>query len=163
MARYSFPTLQLSPNGRVGRHFSIFLLLSLILGIFAGMGVVVLGQPTLILLAVIGLAIFVGAVVSTEFGLLILVFLAYTRLSDIAVHRFDAPSVAKLFIPLLMGAILARWSGATSYWLGRGGSPSCRLSGAPSSCGRRRRIAGSNTPAAGCRARSRGCAVRWRW
>lgn len=109
MARYTFSTLQLPPHGRVGRYFSIFLLLSLLLGIFAGMGVVVLGQPALILLAVIGLAIFVGAVVSTEFGLLILVFLAYTRLSDIAVHRFDAPSVAKLFIPLLIGAILARW------------------------------------------------------
>jgi len=96
-------------NGRTGRYFFVFLILAILLGIFAGISVVILGQPAFILIALIGLAVFVGAVISTEFGLLILVFLAYTRFSDIAVHNFNAPSVAKLFIPLLFVAILVRW------------------------------------------------------
>ena len=94
---------------RPGKLFGVFLFLSIAVGIVAGVGVVLVGQPAFILVAIVGLMVFVGAVVSVEFGLIILVVLAYTRLSDIAVHRFDAFSVAKLFIPLLIGAILIRW------------------------------------------------------
>jgi putative inorganic carbon (HCO3(-)) transporter len=92
-----------------GKLFSVFLFLSIAAGIVAGVSVVLVGQPTFILVAIVGLIVFVGAVVSVEFGLIILVVLAYTRLSDIAVHRFDALSIAKLIIPLLVVAILVRW------------------------------------------------------
>ena len=39
-----------------------------------------------------------------------MVFITYTRFSDIVVHNYDAPSVAKSFIVLLILAILIRWA-----------------------------------------------------
>jgi putative inorganic carbon (hco3(-)) transporter len=92
-----------------GRWLDVFIILAIVLGIAVGIGVVFIGQPALILFAVGGLIIFIGSVISAEFGLLILVFLAYTRISDILVHNYNAPSVAKFFVPLLVVAILVRW------------------------------------------------------
>lgn len=94
----------------LGRLSIIFLVLSIALGVVIGMGVVLSGQPGVVLILLLGVIIFAGAVLSVEFGLLILVLLAYTRTSDILVQYYSAPSVAKLFIPLLIVAILVRWA-----------------------------------------------------
>lgn len=92
-----------------GKRLDIFVIFAIVLGIAVGASVVFIGEPALILFAVAGLIVFIGSVISAEFGLLILVFLAYTRISDILVHNYNAPSVAKFFIPLLVIAILVRW------------------------------------------------------
>jgi hypothetical protein len=53
---------------------------------------------------------FMAAVASVEFGLLLLVFITYTRFSDIAVREYNAPSVAKSFIVIIAGChIPIRW------------------------------------------------------
>ncbi len=44
-----------------------------------------------------------------DLGLLALVFITYTRLSDILVHDYGLPSIAKIFVPMLLGIILLRW------------------------------------------------------
>jgi O-antigen ligase len=67
-------------------------------------------NPLYILAALAGLIVFVGAMVSLEFGLVFLVFLSYTRFSDVVVHSYAAPSAAKALIAVLALAILLRWA-----------------------------------------------------
>ncbi|MGC8856056.1 MAG: hypothetical protein ACP5QU_04585, partial [Anaerolineae bacterium] len=72
-----------------------FLGLALLLGGAVGLAVPRLGNPAYILvglLAIIGMAITIARL---DIGLLLLVFLTYTRLSDIAYHYHGAPSIAK--------------------------------------------------------------------
>ena len=49
------------------------------------------------------------SIFNTELGLLLLVFISYTRLSDILIKFHGAPSVAKFFVVLLVIVILVRW------------------------------------------------------
>jgi putative inorganic carbon (hco3(-)) transporter len=109
MATRAQELLSRQPFSNIQNWLNIFTLLAIVLGAAVGIVVAYLGQPFVTLFAVAGLAVFVSSVVSAEFGLLILVFLAYTRFSDVLVHNYDAPSVAKLFIPLLLVAIMIRW------------------------------------------------------
>lgn len=88
----------------------LFILLAVLLGVAAGALVISVGRPVYILVGLAGLIGFVATLVSVEFGLLMLVFLTYTRFSDIAVANYNAPSVAKMFIVLLVVAILIRWA-----------------------------------------------------
>ncbi|HSO28074.1 MAG TPA: hypothetical protein VLS48_08390, partial [Anaerolineales bacterium] len=44
-----------------------------------------------------------------EIGLLTLVFITYIRLSDVLVEYHNAPSIAKLFIPFLLGVVVLHW------------------------------------------------------
>ncbi|MCA9980205.1 MAG: hypothetical protein KDD89_05215, partial [Anaerolineales bacterium] len=44
-----------------------------------------------------------------EYGLLTLLFITYIRLSDVLVQHHGAPSVAKFFVPVLLGFVLVRW------------------------------------------------------
>jgi O-antigen ligase len=67
-------------------------------------------NPAYILVGLASLIGFVATIASVEFGLLLLVFITYTRFSDIAVHVYHAPSVAKSFILLLLVAIFLRWA-----------------------------------------------------
>lgn len=88
----------------------LFILIAILLGIAAGAIVIKIGQPAYILVGLAGLIGFTITLVSVEFGLLLLVFLTYTRFSDIAVANYGAPSVAKMFVVLLVVAILIRWA-----------------------------------------------------
>ena len=88
----------------------IFLGLALMLGAAAGLAINKVNNPLIILVGLVGLIAFMGAIANVEFGLLFLIFLTYTRLSDIAVHYHGAPSVAKSFIAILIVAILVRWA-----------------------------------------------------
>lgn len=96
--------------GSIKTSPTLFILLAVVAGIAAGGLVIYIGQPVYILVGLAGLIGFVATLVSVEFGLLLLVFLTYTRFSDIAVSNYNAPSVAKLFIVLLIVAILVRWA-----------------------------------------------------
>jgi putative inorganic carbon (hco3(-)) transporter len=48
-------------------------------------------------------------ILNVEVGLLALVVITYTRLSDVLVHFYSAPSIAKPFIGLLVVAIALQW------------------------------------------------------
>ncbi len=97
------------------RHFvagawNVYLLLALILGSAVGAFAARYDRPLYVVAGVLGIFAFVGSVFSVDFGLLTLVFLAYTRLSDIAVHNYHFVSVLQLFMVLLVAAILFRWA-----------------------------------------------------
>ncbi len=44
-----------------------------------------------------------------EYGLLVLIFITFARISDVLIKYHGAPSVAKVFIPALLVVIIARW------------------------------------------------------
>src|SRR5574339_1307269 len=84
-------------------------ILAIVLGIVMGLVINYVNNPAYILVGVASLIGFVATIVSVEFGLLMLTFITYTRFSDIAVHVYDAPSVAKSFIFILLIGIFIRW------------------------------------------------------
>lgn len=84
--------------------------LAAVLGAAAGVLIIYVDNPLYILVGLASLVGFVAAIGSVEFGLLLLVFITYTRFSDIAVHEYNAPSVAKSFVVLLLVAVFLRWA-----------------------------------------------------
>ena len=88
----------------------LFAIIAVLFGIGAGMLIISVGNPAYVLVGLASLIGFVATVASVEFGLLLLVFITYTRFSDIAVHTYNAPSVAKSFVVLLLIAIFIRWA-----------------------------------------------------
>jgi O-antigen ligase len=76
-----------------------------------GAGILVVGIPDALRLfvIVIGIIAFTASITRLEWGLLVLVFITYTRFSDIAIQFHGAPSTAKSFIALLLIAIFVRW------------------------------------------------------
>jgi putative inorganic carbon (hco3(-)) transporter len=83
--------------------------LAVILGVGMGLLINYVNNPVYMLVGLAGLIGFVAAIFSVEFGLLLLVFITYTRFSDIAVHDYQAPSIAKSFIVILLLGIFVRW------------------------------------------------------
>jgi O-antigen ligase len=84
--------------------------MALLLGSIIGIVVTQFNNPLFLIIGLFGVAAFAITVISTEFGLLFLVFITYTRFSDIVVHYHNAPSIAKSFIVLLIVAIFTRWA-----------------------------------------------------
>jgi putative inorganic carbon (hco3(-)) transporter len=84
-------------------------LVAIVLGVAMGLAINYVDNPVYILVAVASLIGFVATIVSVEFGLLMLTFITYTRFSDIAVHNYNAPSIAKSFIVILLIGIFIRW------------------------------------------------------
>jgi putative inorganic carbon (hco3(-)) transporter len=95
---------------RIKPFLDIFIVLAIGAGAVSGILVVEVQQHAYVLLGLVGLLTFAVTIFSVEFGLVMLVFLAYTRFSDIAIQYHGAPSVAKFFVVLLIGAIFMRWS-----------------------------------------------------
>src|SRR5687767_1140927 len=97
----------------LARRFPPFTLLfttgALGVGAASALMVLALASPSKILVVVVGMLGVLGTIVQAEVGLLALVFMTYTRFSDILVHYHGAPSTAKLFVGLLVGAIMLRW------------------------------------------------------
>lgn len=83
---------------------------AVLLGITSGALVVYTNKPLYILVGIAGLIAFIATIGSVKFGLLFLTFITYTRLSDIVVQYYHAPSVAKSFIVLLILAVFIRWA-----------------------------------------------------
>ena len=88
----------------------LYAALAIVIGSVIGLLIAGINNPFFVLLAVGGLVVVVATVASVEFGLLLFVFITYTRFSDIAIDYYNAPSVAKFFVGLLIVAILIRWS-----------------------------------------------------
>jgi O-antigen ligase len=82
---------------------------AIVLGIVVGLAINYFNNPVYILVGVASLIGFVATIVSVEFGLLMLAFITYTRLSDIVVHTYNAPSIAKSFIVILLIGVVIRW------------------------------------------------------
>ncbi len=103
-----------SPPNRLGGLWDggwmLYLPLAVLLGAAAGIVAVRAGNPLFVLVGLAGLFMFLGSVVSAEFGLVVLVFLAYTRFSDVAVHTYGAGSILQVFMVLQVVAILLRWA-----------------------------------------------------
>ncbi|MBA3534340.1 MAG: O-antigen ligase family protein [Ardenticatenales bacterium] len=87
----------------------LFATLALGVGGASAVMVLALASPAKLLVVVIGMLGVLGTIVQAEVGLLSLVFMTYTRFSDILVHYHGAPSTAKLFVALLVGSIVLRW------------------------------------------------------
>ncbi len=90
--------------------WKIYLPLAVLLGAAAGVVAVRAGEPVYVLVGLAGLFAFLGSVISAEFGLVVLIFLAYTRFSDVAVHTYGAISILQVFMVLQVVAILLRWA-----------------------------------------------------
>ncbi len=68
-----------------------------------------IGQPLYLFGALAAVGIGLLTLFKIEFGLLALIIITYTRLSDVLVQFHGAPSVAKLFVPALLLVVFARW------------------------------------------------------
>lgn len=86
-----------------------FGLVTVLLGIAVGLLVMQIENPLLLASAIVAL---IGGLVifgRPEVGLVIMLFISYTRFSDVMIRQFGLPSVAKLMVALLVGVLLVRW------------------------------------------------------
>lgn len=75
----------------------------------AGLLISEVSNPLMVFASVAGLLAVFGMLLRPELGLLALIFMIYTRFSDVLVDVHGLPSIAKLFVPLLLLIILVRW------------------------------------------------------
>jgi len=97
-----------TPLSRFRPHL-LFILLGIVVGSAIGVFVVDVNKPLLILVGLAAVIASAFTLASVETGLLFLVFITYTRFSDVLVQVHNAPSVAKSFIALLLAVIIIRW------------------------------------------------------
>jgi putative inorganic carbon (hco3(-)) transporter len=105
-----FAAMPIRFPAKFARLFNIFSFLAITLGTVAGIGIVFLNKPLYALAAVAGLVVFLLALYSEEFGLLVLVFISYSRFSDILIDYHGLISFAKPFLVVLVVTILIRWA-----------------------------------------------------
>ena len=86
-----------------------FGLAATVIGILSGFLIFNLENPLFAIAGAIAIVFALITVTNTEFGLLVLVFMVYTRSSDVLVDFHHLPSVAKPYIALLVVAIVAKW------------------------------------------------------
>lgn len=87
----------------------LFGALALAVGTMLGISVWFIGNPLYLAIGLIGLIAGLLTWQHVEYGLIVLVFITYTRLSDVLIQYHGAPSVAKLFVPLLLLIVVGRW------------------------------------------------------
>jgi putative inorganic carbon (hco3(-)) transporter len=92
------------------KRFNYFIPLALVLGALVGVAVVYINRPNLVLMAVGIMVGFFLSLYSLEFGLLFLVFISYTRFSEILMEFQGFPSIAKPFLVVMVVLILVRWA-----------------------------------------------------
>jgi putative inorganic carbon (hco3(-)) transporter len=66
-------------------------------------------EPIYVVAGVLAAIVALITILNVEIGLLALVVITYTRLSDVVVHTYNAPSIAKPFMGLLIVAIVLQW------------------------------------------------------
>jgi glucan phosphoethanolaminetransferase (alkaline phosphatase superfamily) len=84
-------------------------LLAVLLGGGLGFAIISLDNPILAIAAVGGIIFAFFTVTNSEFGLLVLVFMIYTRFSDVMVKSYKTPSVLQPYLLLVLVGIVARW------------------------------------------------------
>lgn len=80
-----------------------------VIGIFAGVVIFNLENPLYAFVGAFAVLFALIAVSNVEFGLLALVFMVYTRASDVLVEFHGAPSILKPYIALMIVAIFVKW------------------------------------------------------
>jgi len=103
------PFLAKDSKKQLLRLFNIFIPSAIVLGVLAGVFVVILNKPAYILMGLVGIVVFLASLYSIEFGLIVLVFLVFTRFSDVIIEYHFLPSVAKPYMVLIFITILLRW------------------------------------------------------
>ncbi len=88
----------------------LFAILAIVIGALIGMAVGISPSIYLLFAATLFLVIVLLTLTNLEFGLLVFIVLTYLRVSDIAVHNYGAPSIARIFIAILVGSIFLRWA-----------------------------------------------------
>ncbi len=79
------------------------------IGIVLGLIVIWFSSPMKILAVAVGLLFILFTIIKIEWGLLFLVFTTYTHFSTVVIEYHGAPSIAKLFVVLLLLCIFIRW------------------------------------------------------
>ncbi len=87
----------------------VFGVLALVCGAVAGLLVASIPDVFIMVAAVLGVLALIASIWRVELGLLVLVFITYTRLSDVLIKFHGAPSIMRAFIPLLLAVIVIRW------------------------------------------------------
>ncbi len=87
----------------------LFGIIALVVGGIIGVVVAGIHNPILALVMVIGLLVAGTTLLKPEWGLLALVVITYTNLSDVAIKYYYAPSITQPFILFLGLVILAQW------------------------------------------------------
>lgn len=87
----------------------VFAALAVIGGVSLALLITALENPVLLVLGVLGLLALFVVIVRPEWGLYLLIFLGYTRVSDVAIAQHGLPSVLKPLIAIVGLAILVRW------------------------------------------------------
>lgn len=88
----------------------IFTALSVILGLLVGLTVGRTSNTALLYAIAFASIVVLLTIANLEFGLLVFIVLTYLRISDIAVHNYGTPSLARLFIALLVLSLALRWA-----------------------------------------------------
>jgi len=96
-------------QAKLARYYTIFTPLAVIMGALAGFAVVFVNNPFFILTALAGIVVFLLSLYSEGFGLLVLILISYSRLSDILIEYHGLISIAKPFLAVLVVTILVRW------------------------------------------------------
>lgn len=86
-----------------------FGLMAVLLGGLTGVAVVWLGKPLWAVAGVLGMFLALISMLNAEVGLLGLLFITFIRLSDVLVRFYGLPSIAKVFIGLMLVGIALRW------------------------------------------------------
>lgn len=100
--------LQPLPRSRIWLPI-LYAVVGISVGIVSGMLVIGVPDALKLFVIVVGLFAFAVSMTRVDWGLLVLIFITYTRFSDVAISVHGAPSVAKSFIVLLLLAVIARW------------------------------------------------------
>lgn len=92
------------------RWLSPYATLAVVFGGLAGVVVVLVNQPAYVYIALAAIIVFLLALYSKEFGLTVLIFISYTRFSDVMTEFQGIPSIAKPYLVILIVSILLRWA-----------------------------------------------------
>ncbi|MBI9043226.1 MAG: O-antigen ligase family protein [Anaerolineaceae bacterium] len=82
---------------------------AILAGLSAAISIVYLDSALMWLAGMAGIGVLIGTLLSLDWGLCVLIFIGYTRASDVAVHYYGAPSIITPYILLLVGLIVLRW------------------------------------------------------
>jgi len=97
------------PQSLKKRLTPIFIALAVLFGLGTAAIAWFIGDPLILLLGVVGAGVMLVMLYRVEFGLLMLVFITFTRFSDVMIAYHGAPSIAKVFVPALLAVVFARW------------------------------------------------------
>lgn len=98
-----------APRPFVGWEPLAFGGLALVSGAVVGLATSIFPNPLFLLAGVVGMGFAFASLGRPELGLLMLVWIIYTRLSDVLVHTYGAPSIAKPYTALMILVVVGRW------------------------------------------------------